>query len=330
MNEEKERYARAAATLNDARLAAQYARTLQRLAGAPQPEGLILWESELFRRSRRVGLLAGSFNPLTRAHVALAQAARGAGRLDAMLWALSVVIVDKERVERASLVDRLLQMRAFVEDGPDALALFNRGLYVEQAELAWSLMPHLEELVIVVGFDKIIQIFDPRYYEDRDAVLDRLFASATILVAPRVDEDEESLNALLTRPENRRYQARVGFCPLPRRFRGDSSSRARSLASEPGSGRQLRALLPPEGRALVRLTGAYTYGARRAGRAQRQRDVYPLRQSVIEQLAALDPAQVAAAPGLDGLLKRRKDHLSARRAHVSELERTSRSSEERG
>ncbi len=254
--DEERRYVRAAERLNDARLAAQYTRTLQRLAAAPKPEGRILHTGALFERSRRVGLLAGSFNPLTRAHVALGEAARDAGALDAILWTLTVVTVDKERVERASLVDRLLQMHAFVDGGADALALINRGLYVEQASVAWELLPQLEELVIIVGFDKIVQIFDPRYYEDRDATLDRLFAIAALLVAPRADEDEVSLNALLARPENSRYRARVTFCPLPRRFRGESSSKARALVGKPESDRRLRALLPPEGRALALLTGA--------------------------------------------------------------------------
>src|SRR5579859_1194655 len=105
----------AAATLNDARLAAQFTRIIHGLASTPYPAGRILSAGESLQKSRRVGLLAGSFNPLTKAHVALAKAARAAGQLDTILWTLTVVTVDKEHVERASLVDRLLQMHAFVE-----------------------------------------------------------------------------------------------------------------------------------------------------------------------------------------------------------------------
>ena len=37
----------------------------------------------------------------------------------------------------------------------------------------------------IYGYDKVVQIFDPRYYDDRDAALDRLFALSSLLVAPR-------------------------------------------------------------------------------------------------------------------------------------------------
>ena len=77
--------------------------------------------------------------------------------------------------------------------GPAALALINRGLYIEQVDVVRTLIPEIEELFVVVGFDKVVQILDPRYYENRDAVLDRLFANASLLVAPRLDEDETSL-----------------------------------------------------------------------------------------------------------------------------------------
>ena len=55
------------------------------------------------------------------------------------------------------------------------VVLCNRGLYVEQAEaLRQRILAPGQELVFVVGFDKIQQIVDPRYYADRDASLNRL------------------------------------------------------------------------------------------------------------------------------------------------------------
>jgi nicotinic acid mononucleotide adenylyltransferase len=305
------RYARAVLTLNDAKQAAHLAQAHDALTSAPHPDGRILAGGTLLDRALRVGLLAGSFNPLTRAHVALGAAAKAVGRLDAIVWTLTVVTVDKERVERASLVDRLLQMRALVDSGADALALINRGLYVAQAEVARWLLPHLDELVIVVGFDKIVQILDPRYYDDRDAVLDRLFGMVSLLVAPRSVEDEMSLHALIDLPENRRYRARIAFCPLPPRYRADSSSKARALAGEPGSDRQLRALLPPEGRTLAVTTGAYARdlegGGEEASEAMRRADPYEARQAIISWLATLDPELLTRAPTLDSLVAARLD-----------------------
>jgi nicotinamide-nucleotide adenylyltransferase len=304
----RERFARTVVMLNDARLAAYLARTIHALASTPQPAGQILGEQDAFQSGGRVGLLAGSFNPLTRAHIALADAAKVVGRLDLMLWTLSVVTVDKERVQRASLVDRLLQMLAFTSNGPDMLGLINRGLYVEQVEVAQGLIQNLDELVVVVGFDKIVQILDPRYYDvDRDAVLDRLFASASLLVAPRADEDEAGLNALLSQAENRRYRERIAFCPLPRRYRRDSSSKARALASDPRNDRRLHAFLPPEGRALAQFTGAYRQETRSGGHGEPREDLYLMRQEIIEKLASLDPVQTVEIPGLDALIAMRKE-----------------------
>jgi nicotinamide-nucleotide adenylyltransferase len=304
-NSVRGRYARAARTLNDAKKAAHLAQARDMLTGVAHPDGRILG-GRLLDRARRVGLLSGSFNPLTLAHVALGDAAREVGRLDDIVWTLTVVTVDKERVERASLVDRLLQMRAFVDFSTGALALINRGLYVDQAEVARRLLPHGDELVVVIGFDKIVQILDPRYYDNRDAVLDHLFGMASLLVAPRSGEDEASLRALLSMPENRRYRAHIAYCPLPARFQADSSSEARAMAREPGEDRQLRALLPPEGRALAVATGAYARdlagGDEGASDAMRRADPYQARQAIISWLATLDRELLASAPPLSSIV----------------------------
>jgi hypothetical protein len=53
--------------------------------------GLAVVGGERLRAARRVGLLATSMNPLTRAHVALADAARVAARLDALCWVATLV-----------------------------------------------------------------------------------------------------------------------------------------------------------------------------------------------------------------------------------------------
>src|SRR5689334_6133742 len=84
----------------------------------------------------------GSFNPLTLAHVALARAARREGRLDLVVWAFAAVTVDKERVARASLPDRLAQMAAYVRRRQhDALVVLNHGLYVDEARALRTLLP---------------------------------------------------------------------------------------------------------------------------------------------------------------------------------------------
>ncbi|MDP9372960.1 MAG: hypothetical protein M3Q65_11035, partial [Chloroflexota bacterium] len=89
-----------------------------------------------------VGILAGSFDPLTVAHAALARAALDAGGLDALYLALSRHTVDKEGIARPSQADRALVLRLYARRrAGHGLLLFNRGLYAEQAEAARVAFP---------------------------------------------------------------------------------------------------------------------------------------------------------------------------------------------
>lgn len=191
-----------------------------------------------------IGLLPGSFNPLTNAHVALAQAALVAGRLDALYFALSRQTVDKERVRRPTLADRALVLNEYARrDARLGVLLTNRGLYAEQAVAARAAFPHARELGFVVGFDKAVQIFDPRYYADRDAALQTLFARATLLVAPRGVAGAAELTALLDQPANRPFRDRVRLLPFDPAYASASSTlvRARIHAGQP-----VDQLVPPE------------------------------------------------------------------------------------
>ena len=175
---------------------------------------------------RRLAALPGSFNPPHRAHQALLRAAREAWRADGAACVLSARTVDKEQVSGLWLEDRLWLLCAL--DGAEtAVVATNRGLYVEQAMALRALCPHLEALAFVTGYDKIVQVFDPRYYVDRDAALDQLFARAEFLVAPRGAATGSDVAALLEHPENARYASRVSVLPLSPELAEVSSTRAR-------------------------------------------------------------------------------------------------------
>lgn len=181
--------------------------------------------------ARRLALLPGSFNPLTDAHAALADAVLATGCCEGLSYLLASRTVNKERLEGASLADRLICLSEFVRERPaQGVILVNRGLYVEQAEVIHQNLPLVEDLWFVVGYDKIVQIFDPRYYRDRDAALGRLFALASFLVAPRDGAGREALRALLAAPENRRFAAKVKPLELAEPFRTQSSTAVREAA----------------------------------------------------------------------------------------------------
>lgn len=165
---------------------------------------------------RRVGIFPGSFNPLTVAHTELARRACTALRLDRVFFTLAKVTVDKEQVTGLSLADRLLLLTLYAQQHNDTgVTLVNRGLYFEQAQAFRSLWGVQTELHFVVGMDKLRQIFDPRYYQDRDAVLRQLFSLASLIVANRGEMDQEDFRRFLDQPENRAYRSHVHFLALP-------------------------------------------------------------------------------------------------------------------
>ena len=258
-----------------------HGRALRELAEQPEPAARQVAGAPP-RPGARLGLLAGSFNPPTIAHQTLARAGLAAGGLDHVWYALSTRTVDKEVVTGAGLEDRLLLLDLLVEaDARQGTLLLNRGLYVDQARLIRAAYPTLGGLVFLVGFDKIVQIFDPRYYQDRDAALEQLFGLATFLVAPRGTADAPALTRLLGQPENRRFAGAVRPLDLPTAMREVASSTVRVGLADGGSPDQT---VPPEVVAFVEATGLYVDEARYARR----------RALVDEALAA-----VATGPSCD-------------------------------
>ena len=180
----------------------------------------------------RLAVMSGSFNPPTRAHLGLAQAALATGQFDRLCFALAVRTVNKEQIVGATLAERCAMLAALVRDEPRlAAAVTNRGLYVEQAQAIQAAFAP-RDLAFVVGFDKIVQIVDPRYYADRDAALRDLFARARFLVAPRDGGGREELERLFQQPGQRDYAGRVQFLALTDMEQlelGLSSTRVREL-----------------------------------------------------------------------------------------------------
>lgn len=206
-------------------------------------------------RGGRVGVLPGSFNPPTAAHLELARAARRRFELDTVAFSLSSVIVDKERVEGLCREDRLLLLALLTADDPwAAVVVVNRGLYSEQAPGFRTCFGVDADLRFIVGMDKVLQIFDPRYYEDRDAALDTLFAHVRLIAANREDWGDEALRALLDRSENAPYRDRVQPLTLPPHLRDQSSSAVRRGVE---GGEPAGDAVVPAVREFIEATGAY-------------------------------------------------------------------------
>ena len=247
---------------------------------------------------RYVGVLPGSFNPPTNAHWALADSALASAGLDAVLFLLSVRTVDKERVTGLRLEDRLIALGRLIGDRPNLAAVVtNRGLYVDQAAaLRSTLLLPPAEIIFLVGFDKIVQIFDPKYYQDRDTALRRLFAEARILVAPRQGQTERDLATLLDRPENRPFAAWVDPLSLPPGAI-DPDLSATDVREAIAAGRPLSGV-PPAVAEFLREAGAFAPDQILAGGERLNR--YEERHRVIDELVPL-----AGSPEGEASFKRR-------------------------
>lgn len=251
---------------------------------------------------KSVAVVAGSFNPPTFAHLSLCEGALEQDGVDVVWWSLAVQTVDKERITGACLEDRLCMLELLNGPRPNlGIALCNRGLYVEQAEaLHGAIVSAKQELVFVVGYDKIQQILDARYYTDRAASLDRLFSLSRFLVAERDDQGKEALDALLERKENRAYRDRIAaLTTLPSYHDPALSSTSVRAAHNLGHASGGDAVPRPV-RDFIAATGVY--GTPRLLASGEAVDRYALRLRILDALCA-EPEYDFAAGEMQALVE---------------------------
>ncbi|HTI15508.1 MAG TPA: hypothetical protein VL461_13245 [Dictyobacter sp.] len=236
--------------------------------GSPEPHGHLI-------------IFTGSFNPPTMAHLAMLKRAHEYAREhgDMHIYAaFTKQTINKEAVERPLLLDRLLLLQRLLRRRlPTAgIMLFNRGLYVEQAQALRASFRHIQRIHFLIGFDKIVQILDPRYYDDRDASLEELFSQAELLVVPRGNDGVAELAQLLALPQNQRFAQYIHGIPFRTDYRYVSSTQVRQ------GGNASDAEVPQEVRRFMRMTRAYAPPMQRHDGTSV--DVYQQRVQALEQL----------------------------------------------
>jgi nicotinic acid mononucleotide adenylyltransferase len=198
---------------------------------------------------RPIALLAGSFDPPTVAHVALALAWRAETPGDVVLVYADRTLPKEPGTEAPLLGDatRLEALRRLTaaNEGLHA-ARSSHGLLVDQAEAAHGRWP-AAPLTVLLGSDKARQLFDPAWYDDRDEALGRLFAVAVVRYAERAG-DTGLIAATLARPENAPFRSRIGPIEVPISVAAVASSAVRRRIR---SGQSVADLVPPEVLPLV-------------------------------------------------------------------------------
>jgi nicotinic acid mononucleotide adenylyltransferase len=217
-------------------LAAALGRARAAAGGPPRLEPV----AEPLPRVARAGLLAGTFNPFTRAHAALAVAGHRAG-CEVVVLAMAPVSLAKEGLERAHPVDRLDWVAAWARRHPWAVvAAASHPLLVDMAEALGEATGG--EVALLVGADKAAQLAEPRWYDDPAAALGRLDRAASLLVAERAGHPVPDV------------PLRAAPLPTPAWAPERSATQARAAAA---NGEPLGDLLPAVVARRVERTGAY-------------------------------------------------------------------------
>jgi nicotinic acid mononucleotide adenylyltransferase len=195
------------------------------------------------------GLLAGTFNPFTRAHAALAVAGHRAG-CQLVVLAMAPVSLAKEGLERAHPVDRLDWAAAWARRHPWAVvAAASHPLLVDMAEALGRATGG--EVALLLGTDKAAQLAEPHWYDDPASALERLDRAATLLVAERAGHPARDL------------PLRAAPLPTAAWVPERSATQAREAAAR---GLPLDDLLPAAVARGVERTGAYAPGDAYLGR----------------------------------------------------------------
>jgi nicotinic acid mononucleotide adenylyltransferase len=189
-----------------------------------------------------VGLVSGSFDPMTLAHVALAGALRAEGAAPVLLVYASRTMPKDSGVEPPLLTPerRLASLVAWCGHRTGFLAaVCSHGLYADQVEATADAFPGAD-LVVGLGSDKVLQLLDPAWYEDREAALDRLFRRARVAYALRAGQEGDVDRALAA---NLRWAERVRPLDLPPELGTVSSAEVRRRVRRR---EDVRSLVPPE------------------------------------------------------------------------------------
>lgn len=191
--------------------------------------------------SRTIGLVPGSFDPMTIAHAALVEALA----TDNVLLVYSPATLAKEAgpggVPSEVLLEpgeRVASLLAYARGRPAVgVALCSHGLYADQAVAVGAAFPGAR-LVFGMGSDKVLQLLDPAWYEDRQEALERLFSIADVAYALRRGDGERVAAALAAEP---RWAGGLRALELPPKVAAVSSRTVREAVRR---GADVRRLVP--------------------------------------------------------------------------------------
>jgi nicotinate-nucleotide adenylyltransferase len=187
-------------------------------------------------RGRRLGILSAAFNPITRAHVALAQSAYDHYQLHEVLFVLPITQPHK-LIHDAPLEARLQMMDLTVQGNPAfAIGVCTHGLFVDICRAATVAYPPETRPWFISGRDAAERILTWPY-PDPALALSELFAQAELLVA-----DREGAFVLPDISVVRSHAGHIHHLPLSAAYSHVSATDIRTRLAK---GEEVSELVPP-------------------------------------------------------------------------------------
>jgi nicotinate (nicotinamide) nucleotide adenylyltransferase len=202
-------------------------------------------------QERRLGILSAAFNPITRAHVALAHSAYEQYHLHEVLFLLPITQPHKS-IHDAPVEARLHMIELAVEGHPAfSIGICTHGLFVDISRAAVAAYPPHTRLWFISGRDAAERILTWPYPDPAKA-LGELFAQAELLVA-----DREGAFALPDDPLVRTYAGQIHQLPLAAEYSHVSATEIRTRLAR---GAEVSELVPPPVLGYILEQGFYRDG----------------------------------------------------------------------
>jgi nicotinate-nucleotide adenylyltransferase len=186
-------------------------------------------------RGRRLGILSAAFNPITRAHVALAQSAYDHYQLHEVLFVLPITQPHK-LIHDAAVEARLRMMDLTVQGNPAfSIGVCTHGLFVDICRAVTAAYPPETRLWFISGRDAAERILTWPYPDPAKA-LGELFARAELLVA-----DRQGAFVLPDIPVVSSHASHIHHLPLPAEYSRVSATEIRTRLAK---GEEVGGLVP--------------------------------------------------------------------------------------
>ena len=222
----------------------EYTETINSLDATTSPRIIILHRNSnrIYQSGKHLGIFSGSFNPLTIAHIKLVEEACKQYHLDETLLLLAKSNVDKD-VYGLPLAERMLILKLYAETQPNiSIGVSSHGRYIDKVSALKSIYPPQTDFSFIVGYDTLVRIFDPKYYQNMHEDLQPLFSQCRLIAANREDADINAIQLFLSQTSIQPYRQHVDYLLLPDDYAEISSTDVRRRVE---NGEPISHLVPP-------------------------------------------------------------------------------------